>query len=134
MRARRHIALALSFFLLSGGCHQRSSPEPDPVPVDNVEGTLRLRDGAVFPPGATLRVIVWWYETPLAERVISPTDAWPIKFRIPLKEWPYGKGIPSRVAVHAKAELNGRTVMISEYASQGLGDQPVDLVLHPAME
>ncbi len=115
------------------GCQSRPLSPADVGP-DRVEGTLRLRDGATFPKGAKVRVVVRWYDTPLADRVIDPIEAWPVRFAVPVK-WPYGKGSPtSSVEVHARAELNGRTVMVSETLVYSYYMKPVDLVLLPAIE
>jgi uncharacterized lipoprotein YbaY len=116
------------------GCHTEAPPAPQPSNADTISGTVRLRDGATFPRGATLRVEAVWFHTGMGEQVFHSVSQWPVAFAIPV-DWPQFKGFYSHnMYVYAKAELNGRTVLVTESKSPGGPGNPVDLVLIPAIE
>jgi uncharacterized lipoprotein YbaY len=138
------------FFILTScgaGCQTASppqsttaaSPPPQSTTADTIRGTIRLRDGATFPRGATLSVEAVWFHTGKGEQVFHSVSQWPVAFAIPV-DWPQFKGFYSdNMYVYAKAELNGQTILITESKLPDppppYGDgKPVDLVLIPAIE
>ena len=132
-------------------CKNAPAPPRAAAPLastaDAVRGTIRLRDGAAFPPGATLHIVARSYGTRRGEQSLKPDGHWPLAFAVPL-EWPRGKDIfISGLGVYATAELNGRVLMVTEEkfadppndptlrsSGNDRHGAPVDLVLVPAVE
>ncbi len=159
MRHLRFAGPILSVIAFCAGCNGPATRGSDPAPAapapaagarstpDAVRGTVRLRDGAAFPPGARLRVVARWHGTRIGEQVIDPVGAWPVAFAVPL-DWPTGKGSYSHgLGVHATAEVDGRAVMVTHeriaapppepnVVRHGLpaAGTPVELVLFPTIE
>ena len=139
--------LPLLTFALTA-CKNTPAPPRASAPLastpDAVRGTIRLRDGATFPPGATLHIVARWYGTRMGEQSLKPDGNWPVTFAVPL-QWPKGKGdFSDSLAVYATAELNGRVLMVTDekcanppsdptLSSYAKGT-PVDLVLIPTVE
>jgi uncharacterized lipoprotein YbaY len=136
------VLVALCLAASSGGCGARSDSVHLQVfpPRTFVRGFIVLREGTTFPAGARLRITVGqWENDVLAQTVVDPDGTWPVSFALPV-DWPEAKvKWDSSVRVHARAELNGRTVAVTEtrryeYRSNLEGGKPIELVLHPAIE
>jgi hypothetical protein len=141
----------LSLFTLIA-CKSTPAPPRAAAPLtstpDAVRGTLRLRHGATFPPGATLHIVARCYGRMRGAQSFKPDGHWPLTFAVPL-EWPQGKDdiFLESLGVYATAELNGRVLMVTDekfadppndptlisYENRRHG-APVDLVLVPTVE
>jgi hypothetical protein len=130
-----HVLITL---LLIGTSSCNTNTITPPSPQFSIRGVVRLPQGVTFPHGAKLRIVVKWYDTPLANQLIDAPKIWPAAFSIPIA-WPQGKGeFTQSVEIFARAELAGRDVMISQlraYTSAYETDStPFALLLHPAVE